>query len=328
LLTDDPTASIDRAECRRCASPTEPSDLRCAVCGLPTPAAERAVHDAPVVEILRCDGCGAAVSYDASAREPKCGFCGAVMHVEAPDDPVEEARAYLPLLVDAETAQQGLRRWLAGLGFFRPADLHSSATVASLKPLWWVGWVFDAELVVSWCADSEVGSRRSRWAPHAGQNTLTLRRVLVPASRGLSDAECRAIADGYNLAAAGPPPPPQPGALIERFDVQRSAARQAIAEALERVAREHASEWVPGQRQRKLAVAVLPTKLSSDRLAFPAYVLAYRYKNKLYRAVINGNDPGIITGTAPYSLAKILLVVLGSIAALTLLVLLVRALAR
>lgn len=327
MRTDNPPSTSDSAACRRCASPIEAADLRCAVCGLPTPT-EHAVHDAPVIEVLRCDGCGAAVSYDAGAREPKCSFCGAVMHVEAPEDPIEEARAYLPLRVDPDTAQQGLRRWLGGLGFFRPADLNSAATVASLKPLWWVGWVFDAEILVSWCADSEVGSRRSSWAPHAGQNTLTLRRVLVPASRGLSDAECRAIAAGYDLAAAGPPPPPQDGVLIERFDVQRSAARQTIAEALGRVARQHASEWVPGKRQRKLAVAVLPTSLRSDRLAFPAYVLAYRYKNKLYRAVINGNDPEIITGTAPYSVAKILLVALGSLTALTLLVILLRALAR
>jgi len=36
--------------------------------------------------------------------------------------------------------------------------------------------------------------------------------------------------------------------------------------------------------QRKLSVAVLPRRLGSERLAFPAYVLAYRYRDKLYRA--------------------------------------------
>lgn len=304
-------------DCGRCRSPVEATDLRCAVCGLPTPA-ERAAVQAAVVQVLRCESCGAAVSYDVNARAPKCGFCGSVMHVETPEDPLEEARAYLPLTVDARAAQAGLRTWLSGLGFFRPSDLGAAATIDSLKPLWWVGWVFDAEVVVSWCADSEVNSRRAAWAPHAGQQALSLKRVLVPASRGLSDEECRAIAAGYNVATAGPPPPAQEGVLIERFDVQRSAARAAIAAGLERAAMGNANTWVPGKRRRKLAVAVLPTRLTSDRLAFPAYVLAYRYKEKLYRAVVNGQDAAVITGKAPYSIAKILAVIFGVIGGLAL----------
>ncbi|MEZ4448002.1 MAG: hypothetical protein R3B09_00900 [Nannocystaceae bacterium] len=311
-----PSASIG---CGRCKSPIEASDLRCAVCGLPT-LIERAAVAAAIAQVLRCESCGAAVSYDVDARAPKCGFCGSVMHVETPEDPLEEARAYLPLTVDPQAAQAGLRRWLGGLGFFRPSDLGSAAAIASLKPLWWVGWVFDAQVVVSWCCDSEAGSRRAAWAPHAGQGALDLQRVLVPASRGLSDEECRAIAGGYNVASAGPPPPAEEGVLLERFDVQRSAARAAIAAGLERAAMGYANTWVPGTRRRKLSVAVMPTRLTSDRLAFPAYVLAYRYKEKLYRAVICGQDPSVIIGKAPYSIAKIVGVIVGAIAAVALVI--------
>ncbi|MCA9661288.1 MAG: zinc ribbon domain-containing protein, partial [Myxococcales bacterium] len=299
--------------CGRCHSPIELGDLRCAVCGLPTPA-ELAAAVVTKIEFLRCEGCGAAVSYDVKAQAPKCSFCDSVMHVETPEDPVEEARASLPFAIDDEAAKVGLRAWLGTLGFFRPSDLQSAATIGELKPLWWVGWVFDAEVLVSWAADSEVGSRRSRWAPHAGQREVHFRKVLVPASRGLTSDECRAIADGYRLASQGPPPEPRPGVLVERFDVQRSAARAVIAEALERAAAGQAAEWVPGSRLRKLRIAVLPKRLTSDRLAFPAYVLAYRYRGKLYRAVVNGQNAGVVTGKAPYSLAKILLVSLGGIA--------------
>ncbi len=304
-----PTAAAATLDpCGRCASPIEHGDLRCAVCGLTTP-----IVDAPVsaekVEFLRCDGCGAAVSYDVKAQAPKCSFCDSVMHVESPEDPLEEAGAYLPFQIDARAATEGMRTWLGTLGFFRPKDLQTSATVGELKPLWWVGWVFDAEVLVSWAADSEVGSRRSAWAPHAGQQHVHFQRILVPASRGLSLEECTSISGGYNLSTQGPPPEQTPGTLIERFDVQRSAARKAIANALTRAARGQAKEWVPGSRMRKLKVAVLPKKLSSDRLAFPAYVLAYRYHGKLYRAVVNGQDASVVVGNAPYSIARIAAVV-------------------
>ncbi|MCY1059278.1 zinc ribbon domain-containing protein [Nannocystis sp. SCPEA4] len=320
-------ATPARAACGRCESPVETGDLRCAVCGLPTPG-EALVDAATRVEFLRCEGCGAAVSYDVEVRAPKCSFCGSLMHVERPEDPVEEASLYLPFTVDPAGAAEGLRRWLGTLGFFRPSDLQAGATVGELKPLWWVGWVFDAEVLVSWAADSEVGSRRASWAPHAGQQSLNLRNVLVPASRGLSAAECQAIARGYRVDSGGPPPEARPGVLIERFDVQRSAARRAIVEGLERAALAHASTWVPGSRQRKLSVAVLPRRLSSERLAFPAYVLAYRYRDKLYRAVVNGQDAAVVTGKAPLSIAKIVLVIVGGLAAIALIVALIVVLAR
>ncbi len=303
--------------CQRCHSPIEAGDLRCAVCSLPTPALAPAAGPARI-ELLRCEGCGAAVSYDIRAQAPKCSFCDSLMHVEAPEDPLEEAAAALPFVIDEAAARDALRAWLGTLGFFRPGDLQSSSTVGELRPLWWVGWIFDARVLVSWAADSEVGSRRARWAPHSGQQELDLRRVLVPASRGLQLAECQAIAPGYQLATRGPPPEPRPGVLVERFDVQRSAARKAVAEALERVALHRASAWVPGSRQRKLSVAVLPRRLASERLAFPAYVLAYRYRGKLYRAVINGQDAAHVTGTAPYSILRIALTILGGLAAIAL----------
>lgn len=320
-----PASSVDGqttalAPCNRCSSPIEHGDLRCAVCGLTTPVVEPRAS-AEKIEFLRCDGCGAAVSYDVKAQAPKCSFCDSVMHVESPEDPAEEAGAYLPFQIDSRAATEGMRAWLGTLGFFRPKDLQTSATVGELKPLWWVGWVFDAEVLVSWAADSEVGSRRSGWAPHAGQQHVHFQRILVPASRGLSVDECTSISGGYQLATQGPPPQPQPGTLIERFDVQRSAARKAIADALTRAAIAQAKDWVPGSRIRKLKVAVLPKRLSSDRLGFPAYVLAYRYRGKLYRAVVNGQDASLVVGTAPYSIGRIAAVI-GLIAAIFVIILL------
>ncbi len=56
--------------------------------------------------------------------------------------------------------------------------------------------------------------------------------------------------------------------------------------------------------------AVLPKRLTTRRWAFPCYVLAYRYRDRLYRAIVHGQDPRLVFGDAPYSLAKILAVVL------------------
>ena len=50
-------------DCERCESPLERGDLRCAICGEAAPVSDSAPDtNALKIEVLRCGGCGAAVS--------------------------------------------------------------------------------------------------------------------------------------------------------------------------------------------------------------------------------------------------------------------------
>ena len=312
-----PGGQMIEASCTRCASPLERGDFRCAICGLPTPvSAPDAATTEIVAAVMRCHGCGAAVAYDAKVAAPKCAFCGALTELETPDDPLEQAEAYLCFRVDVEQAKAALRTWLGGLGWFRPPDLRDGAIVDKLEPLWWAGWTFDAGVEVTWAADSNAGAGRSAWAPHAGSFALELDNVLVSASRGLSLSECEALTPGYNLRDTIDAPEPERRATVEQFDVQRSAARQTIARALTHTAARHAATHVPGSSIRNLKVAVVPQRMTTRRLGFPAYVLAYRYRNAVYRAIVHGQDPQFVVGKAPWSWTRIVLIVAAAVAAI------------
>jgi len=56
-------------------------------------------------------------------------------------------------------------------------------------------------------------------------------------------------------------------------------------------------------------VAVLLQQLETRRLALPSYVLAYRYRRSLYRAIVHGQDARCVFGKAPLSIGKIALVI-------------------
>lgn len=304
--------------CARCGSPLEAGDLRCAVCAAPAPELEGAPSTAERVSaiVLRCASCDAALRYDARVRAPRCAFCGEAMRIEERADPLEEAGAYLPFRVDREAAGAALARWLGGLGTFRPSDLRSSARIESLQPSWWVAWVFDAHARVSWSADSEVGAGRSAWAPHSGVTTLAFDDVLVSASRGLSEEEALALFPSYELASArSDPAGAGEDASIEAFDAPRSQARSRVMAAVERqsIARVE-TECVPGRRKRNVHASGLLARLETRRIAFPAWVMAYRYRERLYRVVVSGQDAGVLLGRAPWSVAKIVLAVLAGLA--------------
>jgi hypothetical protein len=301
--------------CERCQSLLEAEDLRCPICSHATPRVARADSPTAQVEILRCSGCGAAMSYEVTARASACAFCGSTIEVEVPDDPTEETERFVPFSIDHAAAERAFRNWLGGLGWFRPSNLRSVSTLESLQPLWWVGWVADAVAKVSWTVDSDAGRRRADWAPHAGQTDLEFEDLVVSASRGLSSTETEALFPSYDLDSAAELPTRAGGrATIERFDLPRSAARQQVLAMIGRVVEQRLEAGhLPGKRFRNLNTELVLRRLTSRRYAFPCYVLAYRYRGRLYRLVISGQDAGCLLGTAPYSKGKIIAAVLGGL---------------
>lgn len=302
--------------CGRCSSLIEPDDLRCPVCNLSCPGAAPKDLPATQIEILRCSGCGAAMTYEVKKRAASCAFCGSVLAIEQPADPLEEARWFLPFTIDRERAANAFRGWLGSLGWFRPGDLRSDARLETIEPLLWVGWVFDARAEISWAADTDLGSRRSDWAPHAGRTELEFDAVAVPATRGLSSAEAELLVPSYDLNSATESIEEGSSTTIERFDIPRSVARKRLIEVVEQLSRRRlTSEHIPGNRIRNLRTSTILRGLAARRVAFPAWVLAYRYKGRLFRTVLSGQDADCLKGEAPYSAARIAVVIAGAVGA-------------
>lgn len=300
--------------CDRCRTPMETGDLRCSICGQSAPQHE-VVLPKTVITILRCTGCGAAIAYDPKRQAPSCSFCDSLVKIETIEDPMEQTGGYLPFTLTRQQAHDALKRWLGALGWFRPSDLLSASRLHELRPLWWVAWVFDADCQITWAADSNVDTRRSSWAPHAGATHVNFRNILASASRGLSEAEVQAISGGLDLSSVRSEPQGAEQATLEQFDVQRSQARQQVGQALRAMATNHVRQQeVPGSQFRNVKVSVVVQGLVTRRLSLPAYVLAYRYKDQLYRVVICGQNERLIIGKAPYSTAKIVLVILAAVA--------------
>ncbi|MBZ4419218.1 zinc ribbon domain-containing protein [Myxococcus sp. RHSTA-1-4] len=306
------TATPEVPPCRRCASALEAEDLRCPICGLMTPPRARVAVEREQAKVVRCENCGAAVEYSVEVKAPRCAWCGSVTRVETTVDPVEQAQVFLPFTVDLEAARAALRGFLGKRSFFRPSGLAREAALEPPCPMWWPAWSFRAGVEVSWTADSDAGSRRSDWAPHAGRTRFDFDDILVPASRGLKVKECEALAPHYQRGTAEGAPRGPEGAHVERFDATRSGARRTVLEAVERLSRERLQQGViPGRRFRNVHVAVALSSLYTTRFALPVYVLAYRYRDKPYRVLVHGQDASVVLGEAPISKWRVAAVVAG-----------------
>jgi hypothetical protein len=294
--------------CARCQTALEDGDLRCAICAFPVPGAARPVDGPLYAQVLRCGDCGAAVAFSAEAQAPRCGFCGATMAIEQPVDPIETARKRLPFAVPREAAEAALRGWLARRGWFAPPALSSDAVLESLTPLSWAAWLVNADALVTWTADSDAGARRSSWAPHAGETTLAFHEIIVPASRGLRARECRRLIPYYDLGRIVPVEAAATGdldAAIESFDAQRSAARRYVQDHIEAAAKVRVEPQIPGRRFRNVHVACLLERQTTERIALPVWILAYRYRGEPYRALVHGQHADIVVGRSPLDMRKV-----------------------
>jgi hypothetical protein len=150
---------------------------------------------------------------------------------------------------------------------------------------------------------------------------MSFSNIVVPASRGLAHDECRLLIPYYDVrhvvsvelpAANTEDQVEYSEGLIESFDAQRSAARKQVQEAIETTAKVRVEEFIPGRRFRNVHVACLLEGQKTDRVALPAWVLAYRYRDNPYRAIIHGQRGDVVFGSSPKDWTKIaFLVILG-----------------
>jgi predicted RNA-binding Zn-ribbon protein involved in translation (DUF1610 family) len=294
-------------KCSVCGAFLDEEDLFCANCGTEAPKSEQATTATRAFESkynFECQGCGASMSYDASAQTLRCPFCGSTKLAEQKDAKTLEPEFVVPFVLSESEALARLREWL-GRGFWRPGDLASEAVVTKLTQVYVPFWVFAAQVFTYWTADTSQtpSGARASWYPLFGENSNDYTGVLVGASSVLTPTETSAICP-FDLAAAVPPSEVDLANVVyEQFRVQRKYARPLAQSAFEGLERQACTMQVPGNC-RNMKVNVRVQDLTGQPALLPIWIFAYRYRDRLFRFLVNGQN-GQCTGTAPTSMKKV-----------------------
>lgn len=294
-------------KCSVCQALLDEEDLFCANCGTEAPLGDerrQARQTIVATHNFECQGCGASMSYDASAQTLRCPFCGSERMEQQQDAKVLRPSWVVPLAVEQHDALARLRKWL-GSSYWRPSDLAQAAEVTKLTQVYVPYWVFAARVFTYWTADTNQtpAGARGDWFPLSGQNQATYSGILVGASSVLTPAETNAIRP-FDLAQGVPPEQVDlENVVYEQFRVQRKYARPLARAGLEEQERQACGQYVPGN-SRKMQVNVRVEGLTGEPVLLPVWIMAYRYKDQTHRFLVNGQN-GNCTGTAPTSYAKI-----------------------
>jgi hypothetical protein len=343
LTANDPAAVEDVVvahghACSACGAPVDDGDRFCNACGTVQATARGTATQAdestakePPPRVFRCENCGAEVQVDPDQRSYVCAFCESTYVVELPADRALRQRPefVIGFSVTQEHATKKFDEWIKAGGWFRPGDLRHAKVEERLRGVYLPFWSFSMLARCRWSASigeywyrtetyttTENGKtvtktrqvRETEWWPLDGKYHRYYSGYLVSGSKGLPQQYAEAIKPFQTVALKRYEPYFLAGWLAEEYSIERDQAEHLCREEFERWAHQHVEGFLPGDTSSGLACDVKFSDITSDLILLPIYLLTYRYQDKLYRFLINGQT-GRLHGEKPISWQRIALAV-------------------
>ena len=148
---------------------------------------------------------------------------------------------------------------------------------------------------------------------------------MVSASKGLPQQETLAIQPYRLNTMMRYRPMYLAGWLSEEYSISREVALATTQQEFRKRERNSISSFLPGDVQSGLNVQTDLDVGGSDLVLLPVHVLSYRYSDKVYRFLVNGQT-GKMVGEKPWSGSRIALVVIAVVVLIVVAVVLIAAL--
>lgn len=323
--------------CGACSAPIETHDKFCPACGTPNPAfASAPPVEAEVVaeqhKFFRCQNCSSEVATDPDQRSYVCPFCDSTYVVEFSPDQTGRQRPefVIGFGVTTEQALEKFQHWIRENAWFRPGDLHTAALADKQKGVYLPFWSFSMLARTRWSAtigeywyrtetyttrDSKGNTvtrtrqvRETEWWPLAGRHHGYHSGYLVSGSRGLPQTDAERIKPFDLPGLKRYQPYFLAGWLSEEYSVTRDEALPICQQEFYRREQASVTSFLPGDTHRDVQVSTEFEHVNSDLCLLPVYILSYRYRDKLYRFLVNGQT-GRAAGDKPVSWRRILILV-------------------
>jgi len=296
--------------------------------------------------LFHCQNCGSDVETAVDQRSYRCPFCDSTYVAEIKRDATTRQRPefIIGFSVTREQAQEKYLQWIGRNSWFRPGDLNTKAVSEKQKGVYIPFWHFSIGAQSQWSAQigqfwyrtetytvtNSKGERETRtrmiqeteWWPLSGRHRTYYSGFMVSGSTGLPQNEALVI-QPYDLSELVRYNPYfLAGWLSEEYSV---AAEQAVEVATKEFRKREArsvGNSLPGDTQAGLSVDTDFDLSGTDLILLPVHVLSYRYRDQVYRFLVNGQT-GKVYGVKPWSTMRIGLVVVLAMILIGALVLLV-----
>jgi predicted RNA-binding Zn-ribbon protein involved in translation (DUF1610 family) len=282
---------------------------------------ERAAHGwgEPRTE-MECQSCGARTSVPNDLLTYTCAFCGSnkVIQREAPQD-VLRPRFIVPFKIELARCGTITRDWL-GSSWMTPSSLKNLSRLAEFSGVYLPYWTFDSVTTAGWKA--EVGHDKveryynngqwkervvTHWRWESGDVRLVHDDLIVEGSARLSQRLMEQLKD-FNLGALVPYEPGFLAGLQARaYDIPLEKAWETARQEMREKTRQACISQASTSKVRNFSMELDFCDESWRYVLLPMYVASYRFQDKGFQVMVNGQT-GRIAGQRPVDWTKVGLV--------------------
>jgi DNA-directed RNA polymerase subunit RPC12/RpoP len=283
-----------------------------------------------------CTACGATTSLSPGVTSGRCPFCDRPFVGEARSARFFKPQALVPLMITEQRAVELYRAWLGRL-WFAPSALRRTASAGAFTSIYVPNWSFDCGTMTRYAGqrgvdrqeaytdeetDSDGNTRTvtryrtvTDWYPASGTVSRDFSDLLIPASDTLSSKE-GADLEPWDMGGLHAYRPEYVlGSLAESYSVDLPTGWGRATERMKPSIEGEVRSDIGGDHQRISRMDTAYDAIRFLHLLLPIWVAAYWFKNESYRVLVNGQT-GEVHGRRPYSVVKIVLLVLVVVAVL------------
>lgn len=281
---------------------------------------------------FRCESCGSEVDIVRDNRSLRCPFCDSTYVVELPPEQrtAQNPEFIIAFEITRERAQELFFEWIGKNSFFRPGDLTRKALTEKQNGVYIPFWHFSMKTKSHWSAqigeywyrtetytvrDSDGKTRtmtrtvqETEWWPLSGIYRKYYSGYMVSASKGLPQQEAAAIQPYRLNSMVRYRPMYLAGWMAEEYSIDLQAALLETQKEFRNREYSAINGFLPGDTQSGLDVKTELEMGGSDLILLPVHVLSYRYHDRVFRFLVNGQT-GKTYGEKPWSKARITAVV-------------------
>ena len=327
VVIDAETALPSAAPCDDCGSPIDNADNFCHICGERTHDHTQHEQGDSSRKFLECKSCGSQIETDTDTRSYVCAFCSSTYVVEfSPDQSNRQPPEFIiGFATPQEQAIEKFESWIKKNRWYHPGDLKQAELTGRLQGVYLPFWSFSMLVESNW--SSMIGEywyrtetyttrvngktvtrtrqvRETEWWPLNGEHHRYYSGYLVSASKSLEHRLAMQVMPFDLPALKRYEPYFLAGWASEEFTIQRDQALETSQEYFYNREQTNIGAFLPGDTYRSLDVSSQFSQVNSDLVLLPYYLLSYRYKNKLYRFLINGQT-GKVWGDKPLSYRRV-----------------------
>jgi len=288
---------------------------------------------------VKCQACGAETSVDAKMISAECPFCGTPLIMEKSQiKSLITPSAVAPFKIEKKKAIESFHIWMKKL-WWLPSKTKEYAKPDKMQGLYVPYWTYDSRTVTSYngqrgdnyqvtetYTDSSGQTQtrsvtKTRWTNVSGTVYVNFDDILVVGSKSLPEKHVYAL-EPWHLNELIPYDKKfLSGFKSESYEVDVKNGFETAKSIMDKQIVTAIHRDIGGDQQRITFKNTSHNNVTFKHVLLPLWLSSYRFKEKVYRFVVNGQT-GKVKGERPVSVIKIILAILLVAAIITAIVLL------